>query len=121
MKRLTLGLLVVAIASVFAACGGDDSSGSGNSGQTGDTASRQGAPSGSPPQLSEEFKSCLAEQGVDVPDPGSGPPQGGQAPNGDISKAIQACQDKVGGGFSPPSGGNGPPDLGGGTPGTQVQ
>ena len=120
MKRLTIGLLVLATASVFAACGGDYSSGSGNT-QANDTASRQGAPSGSPPQLSEEFKSCLADQGVKVPDPGSGPPQGGQAPSGDISKAIKACQDKVGGGLTPPSGGNGPPDLGGGTPGTQVQ
>ena len=71
--------------------------------------------------MSEEFKNCLADQGVAAPDPGSGPPEGGQPPSGDISKAIQTCQDKVGGGAAPPSG-SGPPDLGSGSPGaTQVQ
>ncbi|MBA3262739.1 MAG: hypothetical protein H0T69_09795 [Thermoleophilaceae bacterium] len=117
-KRTTPVLVALALAGgVIAGCGGgDDSGGSADSGAR-DTASRpQGAPPGS-----EDFQACLADQGVDIPDPGSGggPPSGGVSSK--LQKAFEACQDKLPAGVGP--GGGGPPNLdqNGSVPDTQQQ
>jgi len=65
-----------------------------------------------------KFSACMRQNGVDIPDPGSGngPPAGGggQIDRSDpkVQAAIKACQDKLpqrgqGGPGGPPGGGNG--------------
>ena len=99
MKRRATALMVALTlsAGVTAGCGRDDeSSGSGDS-------DAQGAPSEAPrgaPAGIEEFQSCLEDQGVELPEPGSGeavPP--GEDMSAEAQKAMEACQDKLPEGF----------------------
>ena len=101
MKRRATALMMALTlsAGVTAGCGGgDESSGSGDS-------NAQGAPSEAPqgaPAGIEEFQSCLEDQGVDLPEPGSGEaPPPGQNLSAESQKALEACQDKLPDGFGP--------------------
>jgi hypothetical protein len=71
-------------------------------------------PGGLPGELSdeqqaqlEEFQDCLSDQGVELPEPGSGPPAT-QQPDSEMLRAMQECQQYAPEGLSP----GGPPIQG---------
>ena len=123
MRRSAAALMAVLAltAGVAAGCGGDDdSSGSADSGAQ---PSGSEAPPGAPAGI-EEFQACLAEQGVELPDRGSGPPpEGGMS--GHTQRAFEACRDELPEGIGPPDNrpGGVPPDFdqNGSPPDTQIQ
>jgi hypothetical protein len=82
-----------------------------------DSASSAGAttPAGAPEGLSEEqaqleeFRSCMSDQGVELPQPGEGPTI--QGPSPEMLEAMQQCQQYLPEGVGP----------GGGAPGLRIQ
>ena len=115
-KQATALLAALALtAGVIAGCGGDEDGGASADGASQDLAS--GAPQGVQAGI-ENFKACLKEQGVEVPDRSSGesPPNGGmsgEGPSDKVKKAFAACQDELPEGVGPPAGGSGgPPGFG---------
>jgi hypothetical protein len=104
---LTGGLLVVmavVVLVVVAFAGGDDSADP--SSTPAEVAS--GLDEGQQAQL-EEFRSCMSDQGVDLPEPGEGPTI--QGPSPEMLEAMQQCQQYLPEGFGP----------GGGGPGLRIQ
>jgi hypothetical protein len=98
------GLMIVAVvaAAIALLAAGDESASS----------SATTTPSGLPGGLSEdqqadleEFRSCMSDQGVELPEPGERPGVG-QAPSPEMLSALQACQQYLPEGFAP--GGEGP-------------
>jgi hypothetical protein len=135
MNRRAIALLAaLALAgAVIAGCGGGDSGGSTGSSNAQDTSSSR-------TQGFEALQACLEQQGVKLPDRGSGggpsgsppsgnPPSGGTpsggAPSAKARKAFEACRDKLPEGAGPPTGSAGPPSFdqgnNGSTPGVQRQ
>lgn len=109
---------VVIAALLFGGCGGSDSRRTSfDQGQGAPGSFAPGAgPGGANPAQLQRFTSCLKKQGVDMPEPGSGPPSGGPPSGGGqplnspkARKALQACRQYL------PQGG---PPSGAGPPGT---
>lgn len=100
-RRATALMAALALAGGLAAgCGGgDESNGDAGSGAQ-DAPSR--APQGAPAGI-EEFQSCLEEQGVELPEPGSGGAPPGQDMSAEAQNAFEACQDKLPEGAAPGS------------------
>jgi len=74
-----MGALVVLAAVLFVGCGG--SSGDSSSEESNTASSGQaGGPAGF--ELSDDIRACLDEQGIELPEPGEGPPGGGATPEG---------------------------------------
>ena len=104
---LTGGLLVliaVVVLVVVAFAGGDDSADP--SSTPGEVASGLGEEQQA--QL-EEFRSCMSDQGVELPQPGEGPTI--QGPSPEMLEAMQQCQQYLPEGVGP----------GGGAPGLRIQ
>lgn len=140
-----LALLAAALTAVaFAAVSVAKDSGSGDHGDRNGRAEAHG-PGGPPPlqelsdedkQAMEEFRQCMSDQGVDLPEP----PQPGEEPSAQdrpeppseaerakMDDAFKACEDKLpegahgmpgGPGCGPPPGGHGGPGGPGGQQGT---
>lgn len=108
MRRAAAALLAAAaLAGGVGACGGDDS----DSGS--DAAATPAAPSADQRAAFDELRQCLSEQGVDVPDPGSGGPPGERGePDPELLEAFEACRDILPAGELPGPGGA-PPGSGG--------
>ena len=120
MSRLKLGAIVgavgvaalLAIAAVAFSLRGDDEPAP----RGGDNTERRRPPAGFDRSALQEFRNCLRDQGVELPQGppgGGGPPPGLGSGDGATRKAFQACRDKLPQGGAPPGGA--PP--GGGAPG----
>jgi hypothetical protein len=55
------------------------------------------------PEALEDFRECLQERGVEVPEPGSDPPP--DFDRDELQKAFEACRDELPSDIRPPSGG----------------
>lgn len=74
-------VLVAAAALLLAGCGGSGGSDSGSEESSAATSEQAGGPGGFP-EISDETRSCLKENGVELPDPGQGGPPAGGPPEG---------------------------------------
>lgn len=63
------------------------------------------APLGGDAEGTEAFRDCLAEQGVELPAPGEGPPTGDVD---ELQEAFEACRELLPEGFAPQGGGIAP-------------
>jgi hypothetical protein len=92
-----MGALVVMVAALLVGCGGGSGGDSSSEESTAANSGQAGDPAGF--ELSDETRTCLKEQGVELPDPGDGPP-GGAPPEGGMPEG------------GPPAGGTPPQGFG---------
>ena len=104
-------IVILAVALVVAiASSGDGDDDDGSSAEASPQTFQGSPPEGferPDPEEAEEFRACLEEQGVDVPEAGEAPPSDLEA----LQKAFDACRDLLPEGLSPPGGapgGSGP-------------
>jgi hypothetical protein len=100
-----LAVIAVVVLVVVAFAGGDDSADQ--------IATPEEVASGLDPEQQaqlEEFRSCMSEQGVELPEPGEGPAI--QGPSPEMLEAMQQCQQYLPEGIGP---------GGGGAPGLRIQ
>jgi hypothetical protein len=103
-------VLVIVVGLAIASMGGGDDAASSD----GDRRSERqfpgsGPPGGAPPSGADRadihaFQDCLAEQGVELPDPrgqGGEPPSGFDANDPDLREAFSACQGELPAGVGP--------------------
>jgi hypothetical protein len=78
------GVLAIVAALAVAGCGGSSGSSSSNEASSTGTSSEAAGQAPGGFEISEETRSCLQEQGVELPEPGQGggPPEGGELPPG---------------------------------------
>lgn len=107
-----LVVLVVVAAVAIATIGGPD----GESDVAGSETSQpqfpdDGPPGGADSEALQAFGDCLEENGVELPEPGSGsgPPAGFDPRDSGVQEAFSKCQDELPEGARPPTGG--PPSF----------
>lgn len=97
-----MGALVVLAAVLLVGCGGSSGDSSTEESSTASSGQASG-PAGF--ELSEETRACLKKQGVELPDPGEGPPQGFGQGGEEMKEALEEC------GAELPQGGPGGPPM----------
>lgn len=87
--RLSLLVAAVLAVAIVSGCGGSDS----DDGGSASAASGADAVSAEQEEARVKLQNCLREQGVDLPEPGEGPPEPGDIDQDEIEEAMEACEE----------------------------
>lgn len=83
--RLSLLVAALVAAAIATSCGGSDSDDGGSA------SAASGGVSAEQEEARVQLQNCLREEGVELPEPGEGPPDEGEIDRDELEEAMEAC------------------------------